>query len=95
MDKLLTYLVKLTTKNTGVSSRTFALIVVIILGVLIILSFMVILFVDLFTDLKIDTDMFGLAAIITAVGGLIGVVFWGKVKGDNNTNNENYENFGQ
>jgi len=68
--------------NTGVSSKSFVLVISALLGSLFILEIMFILIVDLFTDLTIDSDLMGLTAVIGAIGSFIGAVFYFKVKSE-------------
>jgi len=74
----------LITSNTGISSKNFALVIASIVGGITTLSFILMLFIDLFSTYTIDSDLLGLAAVITAVGGLCAAVFFGKVKAEGN-----------
>lgn len=82
------FLMQLVKNNTGVSSKSFALVIGIIVGSLAIISFLVILFVDLFSDYQINTDLFGLAGIISAIATLISLLYWGKVRSERNDYNK-------
>ena len=82
------YWKQLFTNNTGKSSKTFALVYFAIVGGIAIICFPVMLFIDLFNpNLKIESDLYGIAAVITAIATLIGVVFLGKVKGEKSERN--------
>ena len=82
MKKLINYFDLLMQNNTGKSSKSFALVMAVVVGSLAIISFLVMLFVDLFSTYEINTDLVGLAGIITALGGLITAIFWGKVRSE-------------
>ena len=68
--------------NTGVSSKTFVMVLAAIAGVFTLGVVVFILIVDLFTDKQIKTDLFGIAAVITAIATLIGASIYGKVSSE-------------
>lgn len=82
---------KLITKNTGVSSNAFALVLASIAAFISLMSFIIILFVDLFTEYKINSDMYALAAVITAIGGLFAAAFYGKTQSDKQNGANKYD----
>lgn len=89
--KWLDYADKLITKNTGTSSNAFALVLASVAAFFSLISFIIILFIDLFTEYKIDSDLYGLAAVITAIGGLFGVAFYGKTQSDKQEKKYDYD----
>ena len=86
---------KLITNNTGVSSKSFFLVTVTIIGFILLLIPAVILIVEVIANKTIQTDLNGLAAYIGAVAGVFtsaGITkAWGD-RGNFNNKNENIEN---
>lgn len=79
---------KLITNNTGYSSKNAVLIVSVFLVAVSVLSFIALLFIDIFhVHLSISTDMFGLAAVIAAIEALIVSLYYFKVKSERNEKN--------
>jgi len=93
MEKLINYMKGLIRNNSGTSSKSFALVMASIVGSFAIISFIVMLFVDLFSSYEINTDLVGLAGIITALGGLISLIFWGKVRSERRDNYSTYTEY--
>jgi len=84
MKSTVKYFKLLIKNNTGISSKSFVMILSAITGTIFIFSMLFLLFVDMFSDRQINSDMFGIAAIITAIGTFIGTVFWAKVRSERN-----------
>jgi competence protein ComGC len=80
--KTMSFIRDLIKQNTGVSSKSFTLVSAIFIASISILSFIVMLFIDLLTDKSIQSDMYGMSAVITALGGLVGAAFYAKVKSE-------------
>lgn len=78
------YLRSLSRNNSGDSSKSFALVLSVIVGSLWLVGLLVILFVDLFTSYTITLDMAAMAALVTAIGGTIAAIYFGKVKSEVN-----------
>ena len=93
MKSLINYMKSLIENNTGTSSKSFALVMASIVGSFAIVSFIVMLFVDLFSSYEINTNLMGLAAIITAISGLITAIFWGKVRSERRDNYGTYTEY--
>ena len=73
----------LVTNNTGVSSKTFTLVMSVMLVFFIIINFLALLWVDLLIpEYKIETDLIGLAGMITPLGALLGWMYREKRKSD-------------
>lgn len=64
------YLKELITRNTGVSSKSFFLVSVTIIGFILLLVPAIILIVEVYCNHTIQTDLNGLAAYIAAVAGV-------------------------
>lgn len=87
---MIQFLKDLITNDTGVSSKSFALVVATIVGGITSLAFVIMLFIDLFTNYVIGSDLYGMAAVITALGSFAAAIFWGKIKSEK-TRGEYYE----
>lgn len=86
---MLKYLNLLITNNTGVSLKAFMALSGMILASLMVLTIIVALIVDLFTNYKIDTDLYGIATVIGAIAGFIVASVYGKLKGEEIDKNSN------
>ena len=76
----------LITNNTGYSSKSFTLVLATILILLISLNILAMMWVDLLIpEAKIDTDLYALAGLIGALGGLLGYLYHQKVRSENTT----------
>lgn len=84
----------LITNNTGVSSKSFFLVTVTIIGFILLLIPAVVLIVEVIANKTIQTDLNGLAAYIGAVGVIFTSAGITKAWGDKTSNNneENTEN---
>lgn len=81
----------LITNNTGVSLKAFMALSGMILASLMVLTIITTLIVDLFTNYKVDTDLYGIAAVIGAIAGFIVASVYGKLKGEEIDKNNNQE----
>lgn len=84
MKKFISLLLK---NNTGVSLKAFTALSGVISSSLLVLCIIIVLIVDLFSSYKIETDLYGIAAVIGAIAGYTVAAIWGKVKGDQDENN--------
>ena len=82
------FITQLLTNNTGVSLKAFTALSGVISSFLMVLCVIIVLVVDLFTNLKVETDLYGIAAVIGAIAGFTVAAIWGKVKGDINEQNQ-------
>ena len=80
----MSYFKKLIDNNTGTSSKNFALVVSVIVSAFCLVSLVILLFIDLIQDGKIGMDLLGLSAVITAIGGTLAAILYGKVKAEIN-----------
>lgn len=81
----------LITNNTGVSSKSFFLVIVTIIGFILLLIPAVILIVEVIANKTIQTDLNGLAAYIGAVGVIFTSAGITKAWGDRPLKNNNEE----
>jgi hypothetical protein len=81
----------LITNNTGVSSKSFFLVVVTIIGFILLLIPAVILIVEIIANKTIKTDLNGLAAYIGAVAAVFTSAGITKAWGDKSPKNNNEE----
>ena len=82
----------LITNNTGVSSKSFFLVVVTIIGFILLIVPAIILIVEICVNKTIQTDLNGLAAYIGAVGVIFTSAGITKVWGDRSPKDNNKEN---
>lgn len=80
--KLIEYFDKIITNNTGKSSKTFGMVVTIIMSSMVMFIICIVLIVDLFTNYKVETDLYGIASLIASIGGLLVATIYGKVQGE-------------
>jgi len=77
---------KLITNNSGYSSKNFALIWGVLTVIFVCISFMGILYIDLLTKHKIESDLIGLATLVGAfqaiISAMVGWFFYEKVKSE-------------
>ena len=83
MRKIISLLLR---NNTGLSLKAFIAFSGIITSFIMVLTVVLVLIVDLFSSYKVETDLYGIAAVIGAIAGYIVAAIWGKVK------SESYEN---
>lgn len=79
---MLKFIEKLITNNNGISSKSFGLVLITFMSVLLLSLVVIILIIDLFTDLKIETDLYGITTLIISISTLFLSAVYGKVKGD-------------
>ena len=82
------FLTQLLANNTGVSLKAFTALSGVISSFLMVLCVIIVLVVDLFTNLKVETDLYGIAAVIGAIAGFTVAAIWGKVKSESYENKE-------
>lgn len=71
--------------NTGVSMKNFILFLGGILAFISIISFIVLLYLDFFyTDKTLSINLLTYASVITAIEGILGLLFYLKVKSEKN-----------
>lgn len=90
MSKVLTYLNKLITRNTGVSSLSFILVALCIMSVLVIAVICACMIVEIVTMHTITSSLDGYASMIGAIAGLVTAV--GLPKAINNYGEHKYKN---
>jgi hypothetical protein len=79
---MLKFLKNLLTNNTGVSLKSFIALSGIVLTTLMVLCIIAVVIVDLFTNYKVDTDLYGIATVIGAVSAFVVASVYGKLKGE-------------
>lgn len=82
----MSFLKQLIKNNTGISIKGFLALSGMFIAFLMVLTIIIILIVDLFSNYKVDTDLYGIAALIGSIAGFVLAAVWGKVK------SESYEN---
>ena len=82
------FILNLLKNNTGVSLKAFVALLGIANATLMVLSVIIVLIVDLLDNFKIDSDLYGVAALIGAIAGFVVATVWGKVKGELNQINK-------
>lgn len=80
------FLKQLIKNNTGVSIKGFLALSGMFIAFLMVLTIIIVLIVDLFSNYKVDTDLYGIAALVGSIAGFVLAAVWGKVK------SESYEN---
>lgn len=88
---MLKYLNLLITNNTGKSLKAFMALSGMILASLMVLCVIVVVIVDLFTNYKVETDLYGIATVIGAIAGFIVASVYGKLKGEEIESKNNQE----
>ena len=76
------FLLKLIKSNNGYSSKTLTMLWAMAVSTLLFLTIVVIVIVDLFTDYSVDTDLYGISAIIGGITMFAISAIAGKVYGD-------------
>lgn len=82
----MSFLKQLIKNNTGVSIKGFLALSGMFIAFLMVLTIIIVLIVDLFSNYKVDTDLYGIAALVGSIAGFVLAAVWGKVK------SESYEN---
>ena len=75
-------LIKILKSNTGYSSKTLTMLWAMTVSTLLFLTIIVIVTVDLFTDYSVDTDLYGISAVIGGITMFAISAIAGKVYGD-------------
>lgn len=85
------FLLKLIKSNNGYSSKTLTMLWAMTISTLLFLTIVILVIVDLFTDYSVDTDLYGISAVIGGITMFVISAIAGKVYGDrsyiNNTKN--------
>lgn len=69
--------------DTGYSTKSFVLILAAVLVFVIVIGFMGLLYIDMLnTGKRIESDMLGMASIVSAIAGALGYLYYNKVKGE-------------
>lgn len=76
------FLVQIIRSNTGYSSKTLTMLWAMTVSTLLFLTIIVIVTVDLFTDYSVDTDLYGISAVIGGITMFAISAIAGKVYGD-------------
>lgn len=84
----MSFLKQLIKNNTGVSIKGFLALSGMFIAFLMVLTIIIILIVDLFSNYKVDTDLYGIAALIGSIAGFVLAAVWGKVKSESYENND-------
>lgn len=79
----------LITNNTGVSSKSFFLVVVTIIGFILLIVPAIVLIIEVCVNKTIQTDLNGLASYIAAVAGVFTSAGITKAWGDKSSKNDN------
>ena len=82
------FLKQLIKNNTGVSIKGFLALSGMFIAFLMVLAIIVVIMVDLFSNYKVDTDLYGIAALIGSIAGFVLSAVWGKVKSESYENKE-------
>ena len=81
---------KLVTNNTQYSSKSFVLVLAAMLVCVIVIGFMGLLYIDMLNpNLKIESNMTEMAAIVTAIVAALGYLYYSKVKSEKQNCNGN------
>lgn len=91
------FLLKLIKSNNGYSSKTLTMLWAMTVSTLLFLTIVVIVIIDLFTDYSVDTDLYGISAIIGgitmfAISAIAGKVYGDKQYVDKNNHDSNLNN---
>ena len=76
------FLLKLIKSNNGYSSKTLTMLWAMAVTTVMLLSIVLVLLIDLFTDYAITTDLYGIATVIGSIAGFAVATIVGKVYGD-------------
>ena len=67
----MSFLKQLIKNNTGVSIKGFLALSGMFIAFLMVLTIIIVLIVDLFSNYKVDTDLYGIAALIGSIAGFV------------------------
>lgn len=87
------FLKQLIKNNTGVSIKGFLALSGMFIAFLMVLAIIVVIMVDLFSNYKVDTDLYGIAALMGSIAGFVLAAVWGKVKSESYENKETNDEF--
>lgn len=87
------FLKQLIKNNTGVSIKGFLALSGMFIAFLMVLTIIVVIMVDLFSNYKVDTDLYGIAALMGSIAGFVLAAVWGKVKSESYENKETNDEF--
>ena len=76
------FLVQIIRSNTGYSSKTLTMLWAMAVTTVMLLSIVLVLLIDLFTDYSVTTDLYGIATVIGSIAGFAVATIAGKVYGD-------------
>lgn len=78
------FLLKLIKSNNGYSSKTLTMLWAMTISTILFLAIILVVLVDLFSDYSVDTDLYGISAIIGGITMFTVSAIAGKVYGDKN-----------
>ena len=87
------FIKQLIKNNTGVSIKGFLALSGMFIAFLMVLAIIIVIMVDLFSNYKVDTDLYGIAALIGSIAGFVLAAVWGKVKSESYENKETNDEF--
>ena len=76
------FLLKVIKSNNGYSSKTLTMLWGMAVTTVMLLSIVLVLLIDLFTDYSVTTDLYGIATVIGSIAGFAVATIVGKVYGD-------------
>ena len=76
------FLLKLIKSNNGYSSKTLTMLWAMAVTTVMLLSIVLVLLIDLFTDYSVTTDLYGISTVIGSIAGFAVATIVGKVYGD-------------
>lgn len=85
MKRFIEYIKLLIKSNNGDSSKSFFLVSVTLVGILLLLICGIVLLIDVCCTGYIITDLYGMATLIASIASLFGAVGWTKVAGERKT----------
>ena len=94
MKKRIGFFGRLVRNNTGVSSKSFLVVVTTVVSMIILLTLCTVLVFDVAKDGEVTMDMSGMAEVIGAVVGLLTAAGACKVFGERNEQNKNTHHHG-
>ena len=87
------FLKQLIKNNTGVSIKGFLALSGMFIAFLMVLAIIIVIMVDLFSNYKVETDLYGIAALVGSIAGFVLAAVWGKVKSESYENRESNNEF--
>ena len=83
------FLLRIVKSNTGYSSKTLTMLWAMAISTVLFIAIIIVVLVDLFTDYSVDTDLYGVSAIIGGITMFAISAIAGKVYGDTQYVNKN------